>query len=89
MDVNGENDEMVVPYKSMISFSDGSREFRMNNPVLNWSSDSSKIVYHKCMLARDNCHDINEYGIFIYDLKTDSEELIIEGGMNPSWNYYK
>ncbi len=89
MDVNGQNDILVVPYEPFISYSDGSSEIRMYTPDPNWSSDSTKIVYHKCILPYSHCNKIGDYGIFIFDIVTMSEEMIVKGGLNPSWNHFK
>lgn len=90
MDTTGENDFLAVPYRSS-SYEGEEYDVwsRGTPPRPNWSKDSSKIVYHKCILhVNYYCSYINNYNIFVYDLKTKEETMIITSGLNPSWNYY-
>ncbi len=90
MDTTGENDFLAVPYRVSSYDEDFDIWERGTPPRPNWSKDSSKIVYHKCILpVKYGCHNINNYNIFVYDLKTKKETMIIASGLNPSWNYYK
>lgn len=90
MDTTGENDFLAVPYRLSSDEEDFDVWSRGTPPRPNWSKDSSKIVYHKCILHfKYRCHNINKYNIYIYDLKTKKETMIITSGLNPSWNYYK
>lgn len=84
MDIGGITKELIIPYNSK-----NEDYYRGNPPKPNWSPDGSSLVYHKCKWALGSCDDIKDYDIFIYDFKTKEEELIVEGGMNPSWNFYK
>lgn len=89
MDLNGLNDELIVPYLSITEGDNGVRWSRGIIPIPNWSIDSLRLVYHKCNSSSLNCSDIGDYDIYTYDIETKQEELIIHGGLNPSWNYYK
>lgn len=88
MDITGENDNLVVPY---IAWREVFGHFeRAIVPTPNWSIDNSMLTYHKCNLpANEFCDDINNYDVYIYDIKTQTEKLIVKGGLNPSWNCYK
>ncbi|MEN6436139.1 MAG: hypothetical protein ABFC97_02500 [Anaerolineaceae bacterium] len=88
VDIEGMNDRLLIGCG--LNSSMGENCFnRGNEPKPQWSKDGKKLVYHKCNASSLNCSDIREYDIYIYDLKTDQEQLIIHGGLNPSWNYFK
>ncbi len=87
MDVSGDNDTLAIPY--LISTYDGFALFDKGNPPTPfWSSNNEELIYHKCMLPGDTpCHNIADYGIYVYELKTKTEKFILKGGLYPSWNY--
>lgn len=89
MDISGENDFLAVPY--IVSTYEGFIMYDKGNPPIPfWASDGNELIYHKCTLPGDApCHNIADYGIFIYNLSTNTETLILKGGLYPSWNYYK
>jgi len=85
MDTDGENDELVVSQNTPVDFINGIGAFL---PLPMWSSDGKKLLYHKC-IGQVGCSEISDYDIFVYDLDTKTETLLVEGGMYPAWNYYK
>ncbi len=85
--VDGDSLELIVPYRAI---KDGYYDNRGNPPKPNWSMDGSKIVYHKCNQPfKGDCLEIENYDIYVYDFETKTEQLIVHGGLNPSWNYFK
>jgi len=83
MDVSGQNDMLIVPYIAW-------REYLEIFPQPSWAPDSMKIAYNKCNLSNDSsCLELKNYDIFVYDFAAKKESLIIHGGLNPSWNYFK
>lgn len=85
MDVNGENDELIVPYE--MEYTDLAGDFtRGIYPKPRWSSDGTKIIYHKCIKPLSQlCEDTSDYDIFQFDLVAKTETLLIEDGINPSF----
>lgn len=84
MHTDGDNDRLVAPYIAFGNFDNAII------PTVNWSNNSKKIVYHKCTLSAGSlCDDINDYSIFMYDLETETETFLLQGGMNPSWGWGK
>lgn len=86
IDINGTSSKLLVPLGETM---DGSYMSRGNPSKPNWSPDGAKLVYHKCSSKSLNCGAIEDYDIYVYDIETNQEELIIHGGLNPSWNYFK
>lgn len=80
--INGLADKLLIPIDHIF---DGSNNYIFPEPQ--WSSDSKKLVYHKCI--NTDCSKISDYNIYIYDLETNQEKLIVKGGYFPSWNYLK
>jgi hypothetical protein len=62
---------------------------RGNAPKPQWSKDGNKLIYHRCNASSLNCSEIEDFDIYIYNFETNQERLIIRGGLNPSWNYFK
>ena len=85
MDTEGKNDELIVTQDTSIDFINDIGAFL---PLPMWSSDGKKLLYHKC-IGQVGCSEISDYAIFVYDLDTKTETLLVEGGMYPAWNYYK
>jgi hypothetical protein len=84
MDTEGKNDELVVTQYGMIDYiNDG-----YFLPLPMWSSDGKKLLYHK-WVGKLSFSEIGDYAIFVYDLNTNTETLLVKGGMYPTWNYYK
>ncbi len=85
MEISGENNKTVVPYW----FSDDDNKLDLGlrlstKPI--WSSDGTRIIYHKCRIPPANqCTSIEEYSIYIFDFNKDTEEKVVDGGVNPSW----
>ena len=77
MGIDGEEDKLIV------TNSRGS----LSSIKPNWSSDSNKITYHKCIPrgGRNPCHEIDDYSIYIYDVVTGIETRLLNGGTYPSW----
>lgn len=81
MDINGENDQLII---SLMTNEDSYRSGIPPRP--NWSSDGKKIIYHKCDFSSGQlCGKIDYYNIYLYDFETNTETLLIEHGINPSW----
>ena len=84
MDAEGKNDELVVTQYGMIDYiNDG-----YFLPLPMWSMDGKKLLYHK-WVGKLSFSEISDYAIFVYDLDTNTETLLVKGGMYPTWNYYK
>jgi hypothetical protein len=84
MNTNGGNDELIVAQDEPYGFINGNAFISL--PM--WSPDSKKLLYHKC-IGELTCSEISDYDIFVYDLDTKTETLLVKGGMYPAWNYYK
>ena len=59
-------------------------------PLPSWSPDGQRLVYHKCIVPVEkgnDCSDEEDYAIFIVNLATGEETLLIEGGLNPYWRW--
>lgn len=84
MNLEGENDELLVPYQTSNS---GNAFFdRGKQPLPKWSKDGSKLIYHKCnQLSFKDCENIANYYIYEYDIKTRTEILLFHSGINPSY----
>ena len=79
MNINGEEDKLVVPI-------DYGCYYNSVTPTANWSSDSKKIVYHKCISYHCNtCSDIKDYDVFMYDIVSGTETFLFQKWINPSW----
>lgn len=58
-------------------------------PVVSWSPDSEWIVYHKCTSSSSiSCkRNIDDNSIYKYNIVTDEEFLLVQGGLNPFWRW--
>jgi hypothetical protein len=84
MGINGDGEKLVVPYYSYTSREGVFHWALPSLPV--WSNDCKKIIYHKCTLTYGSfCNSIEDYSIFLYDLDTETETLLVKSGVNPSW----
>ena len=88
VDVDGKNDKLLIDCGVRKPMNEDCFE-RGNESKPQWSKDGKRLVYHKCNSSSLNCSDIGDYDIYTYDIETKQEELIIHGGLNPSWNYFK
>lgn len=87
-DIDGLNSRKLVSANTMSVVNGQFLIFDSGEPPQpQWSPDSKELIYHKCIYQ--NCSNISDYNIYIYNLEANEETLVIEGGMFPSWNYYK
>ncbi len=59
-------------------------------PIPSWSPDGEWLVYHKCTVPVEigaSCTYAEDYAIFIVNVATGEETLLIEGGLNPYWRW--
>jgi hypothetical protein len=54
------------------------------SPVPQWSQDGTKLIYHRHLDAKYLETNTN-YDIYMFDLVTGTESLIVENGVNPTW----
>ena len=55
-----------------------------------WSPDGTQLVYHRCTAySVFACNEIHNNSLFIYDIETQTERLLLKGGMNPYWRWQK
>lgn len=88
MGIDGEEDRLIVPYTAGHNSHGDSLYADISTP--SWSSDSKRIAYHKCTIsALAYCHEIDNFSIFMYDLETETETFLFQGGRNPSWGWEK
>lgn len=53
-------------------------------PMPQWSDDGTKLLYHRHLDAIYETTNVN-YNIYVFDLTTQNESLIVESGVNPTW----
>jgi hypothetical protein len=83
MKFNGEEDILIIPYEAEHNY--GSYFANDNSPYPDWSPDGKELLYHKCNRLNVNCGDIEDYGIYTYNIATGVETFIVDNGINPSW----
>lgn len=55
-------------------------------PNFAWSPDGHYIVYHQCVRKDGACTtEVKDYALFVLDLNTGEERLLVRGGVNPDW----
>jgi hypothetical protein len=76
MDVDGNNDEVITTVSAL----------GQHFPIPRWSPDGKKLIYDKCYkTGLDQCPVSESYSVYIYDLETKEEKLIVDNAFNPSW----
>jgi Tol biopolymer transport system component len=81
-DIDGLNSRKLVSANTMSVVNGQFLIFDSGEPPQpQWSPDSKELIYHKCI--NQNCSNISDYNIYIYNLETNEETLVIEGGGVP------
>lgn len=80
MATDGSGSELLVEHNN--SREGEPRKYNNFAPIPLWSPDGQWLIYHRC----DNAQKIPEdCGIYKFNIKTKSEELIVTGGIFPCW----
>jgi hypothetical protein len=74
----------VLPYDARWSIDD-TLIYQSVPPAPRWSPDGDSLIYHKCVQESRSCHDIFDYNVFILDVASGMESLLVEGGVYPYW----
>ncbi len=54
------------------------------DPIPYWSPDGEWLLYHRCISGM-GCLVASDFNVFTFNLITNEEKLLYEGGLYPSW----
>ena len=55
------------------------------DPIPYWSPDGKWLVYHRCASRMKGCLVASDFNVFAFNLITNEEKLLYEGGLYPNW----
>jgi Tol biopolymer transport system component len=80
MDFDGNNIHRLIDYP--LSEDHGYGEVP---PIPYWSPDGKWLIYHKCVGGQSGCDQASDFGIYKWNLSTNQETKIYDGGVYPYW----
>jgi Tol biopolymer transport system component len=85
---NSEEAHQIVNYRNPESTRTAA--YRGAWPIMvSWSPEGDRLVYHKCLNdvkdITNNCDDIEEFALFVFDIESRQETKITNNGINPYW----